>query len=190
MSLKGIHDKIIFNLELILERSKFLSNLYTKFFTKMTLEEFSMAGIDPLKNANVLVIGCGPVPHTLIILGKNTRWNIKGIDKDINAVERARNMIRENNLEDRVRVENEEGLNVDLKEYELIVIAYGVEPKEKVLERVLNEKPSNAKVIYRTTWEIFDIIYGKENLPRGAFVKSLYYRPDFVKSLLVTGEEQ
>lgn len=190
MDLKKAHDKVIFNLESMLERSKFLSNLYTKFFTKMTIEEFSMTGIDPMKNANVLVIGCGPVPHTLVILGKNTNWNIRGIDKDASAVEKARDVIRENNLEDRVKVEKEEGLNVDLKDYDLIVIAYGVEPKEKILERVLNEKSPDAKVIYRTAWDMFDVIYGKENLPKNASVKSTYYRPDFVKSMLIAGEEQ
>ena len=183
---RKIHNRIIRILELILEKSNFLSKSYTKFFTKMTLNEFKMADLS--KEANVLVIGCGPVPHTLTILGEKTNWKITGIDKDKKAVEKAKIVISKYNLDNKIKVKNEDGLKVDLSDYDLIVIAHGVEPKEKILERVMKDKPNGANVLYRTTWEVLDIFYGKEWLPDQTIIKKVYYRPDLIKSIILDSE--
>ena len=82
----------------------------------------------------------------------------------------------------------EEGLsNLDAADYDLIVIAHGVEPKEKILERVMKDKPNGVSVLYRTTWEILDVFYGSEWLPDQAIIKKVYYRPDLIKSIILEG---
>jgi len=184
---RKIHNRVIRALELALEKSSFLSKVYTKFFTRMTLSEFDMTELQD--GAQVLVIGCGPIPHTLTILGEKTNWKITGIDKDKRAVEKAKLIIKNNNLEDKIQIIYEDGLTADLSEYDLIVIAHGVEPKDKLLERVINDKPNKSNVLYRTTWEILDLFYGKECFPEQAIIKNVYYRPDLIKSIILGGKK-
>ena len=184
---RKIHNRLIRIIELTLEKSKILSNIYTRFFTKMTLNEFNMAVLPD--DAEILVIGCGPIPHTLTILGEKTNWKITGIDKDKKAVKKAEIMIKKNKLDEKIDIKYDDGLTVNLSKYNLIVIAHGVEPKEKLLERIIKDKPKDANILYRTTWEILDIFYGKEWIPDKAVVKNVYYRPDLIKSIILEGKK-
>ena len=172
-------------LEKILEKSSILTNIYIAIFTKMTLNEFAMAKIPD--RANVLVIGSGSVPHTLIIIGEKTNWNVVGIDREMRAVNKGKLMIERFGLQDNVKVKYGDGLTINLEGYDLIVIAYGVEPKEKLVERILKDKDQQAGLIYRTTWKIMDSIYGKEWSPKENMIKKEYNRPDFVRSILIEG---
>ncbi|HDO19120.1 MAG TPA: class I SAM-dependent methyltransferase, partial [Thermoplasmatales archaeon] len=68
-----------------------MSERYTALFRKLTLDEFSI--IDSKETTKALVIGCGSIPHTLIIIAKYKGWSIVGIDKDEEAVKRAREIV-------------------------------------------------------------------------------------------------
>ena len=180
---RKIHNRLIRIVELTLEKSKILSDLYTKFFTRMTLNEFDMAELPD--KAKILVIGSGPVPHTLLILGSKRNWLITGIDRDERAIKKAKLMIKKQKLEKNILLKNQDGLTVKLSDYDLVVIAHGVEPKDKLLERIIKDASPKTLILYRTTWELLDIVYGKEKLPEQAKVKKIYYRPDFIKSILL-----
>ncbi|RLF41638.1 MAG: hypothetical protein DRN17_08505, partial [Thermoplasmata archaeon] len=59
---KSFHDIMLRTIEKIIS-TNFFGRLYTKFFEKMTLDEFKMVGIE--KENKVLHVGCGAVPNTL-----------------------------------------------------------------------------------------------------------------------------
>jgi hypothetical protein len=80
-------------------------------------------------------------------------------------------------------------MKADLSDYDLIVVAYGVEPKKKLLERIIEDKPNKSSVLYRTTWEFLDIIYGKEWFPEQAVIKNVCYKPDLIKSIILEGKK-
>ncbi|MCD6236506.1 MAG: class I SAM-dependent methyltransferase [Thermoplasmata archaeon] len=184
--IREIHGKLIATIEKILSASDTLSERYNELFRKLTLDEFSI--IETREIAKVLVIGCGSIPHTLTITAKYKGWSIVGIDKDEEAVKRARESIRRFGLEDKIIIQKGDGLTFDISGYNIIVVAHGVEPREKVLERIWKDADPGTNILYRTSWEILYPIYGKDRIPEWIPVKRVFYRSDLVKSLLIVKE--
>jgi len=178
---KRIHDYLFIFLE------KYLSSLplrhaYIKFFEKATLEEFEMIDINE-KNA-ILHIGCGPLPNTLITLAQHFKANYTGIDKNKEAVEIAKRIVKEYELN--IKIEEGDAISYPLKKFDIIIVSYGVEPKEKVFERLREETKENVKIILRKQWDFMDAIYGRNIIPEGFKVISYKKRRDFLKSYLLT----
>lgn len=180
---RKLHNVLIEMLEKLLCRSYLLTKIYVNFFKKMTIDEFSM--VDLPEGSKVLVIGCGSIPHTILTLAKVKRWSFVGIDRDKEAVERAKRVIKLFKLDGKVMIKEGDGMDFDVSGYDLIVIAYGVEPKEEILLRVWKEVDVGTRILYRSAWEATNPIYGKENLPEDLHVKNIFYRPDLVKSILL-----
>jgi len=178
-----IHNKIISYFEKILEKSLVLTKIYITFFKKMTLKEFSITPIPD--NAKVLIIGCGSLPHTMIILGLEKKWKITGIDIDPKAVKEAKSMIKKYKLKGEIEIIQNNGLTVDLAGYDLIVVSYDVQPKDKMLERIIKDMDDKTLILYRTTWESFEKIYGKEKIAKNVNILKTFYRSDFIKSILM-----
>ena len=149
----------------------------------MTLKEFSITPIPD--NAKVLIIGCGSLPHTMIILGLEKKWKITGIDIDPKAVKKAKSMIKKYKLKGEIEIIQNNGLTVDLTGYDLIVVSYDVQPKDKMLERIIKDMDDKTLILYRTTWESFEKIYGKEKIAKNVNILKTFYRSDFIKSILM-----
>ena len=154
---KRTHDKLFISLEKILSRSPLFSSAYVNFFEKATLEEFEMAHIK--KDDTVLHIGCGSLPNTLISLGRNIGASYVGIDIDNAAVATAQKLVKKYTL-DNVKIEYGNAQDYPLKNFDFIIVSFGVEPKENVFERIRKEMKDYAKIIYRKQWDFMDKIYG------------------------------
>ncbi|MDD3493954.1 MAG: class I SAM-dependent methyltransferase [Candidatus Thermoplasmatota archaeon] len=179
---KGAHDVLLRTFEKAVA-TNFLGSVYTKFFEKMTLEEFAMVDIQP--RHRVLHIGCGGVPNTLLILGNHVDASYTGIDRDRAAVRRARAMVERQGLTRRVTIEQGDALTYPLADFDLIVVSLGVEPRERVFARIREEVPG-AAVIARKPWDFMDRIYGRDAfIPRGFEVVDVFHRQDFIKSMLL-----
>jgi protein-L-isoaspartate O-methyltransferase len=179
---KRAHDKLFVLAEKMLS-STFLRHAYINFFERATLEEFEMAGIK--KEHNILHIGCGPLPNTIISLAKNIDASYVGIDRDKDAVKIARKIVKEYGLKN-VMIEEGDALSYPVKDFDFIIISFGVEPKEKVFERLRKEMKKDAKIVYRKTWDFMDVIYGRKDfLPSGFKVVAFHNRRDFIKSYLL-----
>lgn len=180
---KSLHDLALRTLEKILS-TNFLGRIYTKFFEKMTLDEFEMVGIE--KNHKVLHVGCGAVPNTLLILAKNMDASFVGIDRDEKAVEMARKMVKSYGLERKIKIEIGDALSYGFSEFDVIIISLGVEPRDKIFERIINETEDNAKIVARKPWDSMDRVYGRDEfVPRGFDVVKTFNRQDFIKSMLM-----
>lgn len=184
MKRRSLHNVFIRFIEKVFERSKLLTSIYIAFFTKMTLDEFSRVSIP--EDGKVLVIGCGSIPHTVIILAREKQWRITGIDRDSEAIEKARALVERYGLKEKVTITEGDGLTFGLSGYDLIVVAHGVEPKGKVLERVVEDMDAKAVVLFRTTWDALDVVYGEEDVPEGVSVVDVFYRFDLIKSIVMT----
>lgn len=179
---KSVHDLLLRSFEKVVATTV-LGTLYTRFFEKMTLEEFSMVDIRP--HHRVLHIGCGGVPNTLLILGRHVEASYVGIDRDPEAVWRARAMVERRGLAHRITVEQGDALTYPLNGFDLIVVSLGVEPRKEVFARIGEEAPQ-AAVIARKPWDFMDRIYGREEgIPRGFEVVDVFHRQDFIKSMLL-----
>lgn len=179
---KRAHDRLFILAEKMLSFS-ILRHAYIKFFERATLEEFEMVGIG--NKDKILHIGCGPLPNTLITLASHMPGEYVGIDIDNEAVKIARNVVKEYGLKN-VRIERGNALSYPLKEFDIIIISYGVEPKDKVFQRLKDETKENARIVYRKQWDFMDAIYGvKEMVPEGFEIKAFHKRRDMIKSYLL-----
>jgi len=180
---KSFHDLALRTLEKILS-TNFFGRIYTKFFEKMTLDEFEMVGIE--KNHKVLHVGCGAVPNTLLILAGNMDASFVGIDRDDKAVEKAREMVKKYGLEEKIRIENGDAMSYPFSGFDVIVISLGVEPREQVFEKIRKETADDTKIVARKPWDSMDRVYGKDEfVPRGFKVVKTFNRQDFIKSMLL-----
>ncbi|HEC81675.1 MAG TPA: methyltransferase domain-containing protein [Thermoplasmatales archaeon] len=183
MNKRYLHNRLVRFVEKLLENSRLLTDFYIRFFRKMTVDEFSRVPLP--KDARVLIIGCGSIPHTAIIVAKEKPWKVVGVDRDNEAVQKARSLVERYGLGDRVRVVEGDGLSFDLSGYDLVVVAHGVEPKSRILERIVEEMDGKTTVLFRTTWDFLDVVYGDERVPEGLYVVDVFKRPDFIKSVFM-----
>lgn len=181
-SSKKMHDRMFIKIEKIFS-SSFLRNAYIKFFERATMEEFEMVGIE--ESDRVIHIGCGPLPNTLISLARNIPARYTGIDIDEEAVEIARDMIKKYGIEN-VAIEKGDALSYPLNNFDVIIISYGVEPKEEVFKRLRDETKNDVRIVYRKQWDFMDFIYGvREIVPSGFRIKDFHKRRDMIKSYLL-----
>lgn len=160
-----------------------LTKLYIHFFKNMTLKEFSFLSIP--EKAKVLLIGCGSLPHTVIILGQEKNWDITAIDRDKRAVKKAKSMIKKYDLSHKIEIKEKDGLKKDFSTYDLVVIAHDVEPKKKILEKVVKDISEDSFIMLRTTWDLLSFVYGKEELPKSVYVLDEFKRSDFIKTIFM-----
>ncbi|KAA0004824.1 MAG: class I SAM-dependent methyltransferase [Thermoplasmata archaeon] len=177
MRSKSMHDHAFITLEKFL---KPFHRAYINLYEKMTLEEFQMVPIN--ENSKVIHIGCGPIPNTLIILAKNIPANYVGIDRNKEAVKMAREMVKKYGLD--VKIEYGDALTYPIVDYDVIIVSYGVEPYEKVFDRIKRDMKEGAVVVYRKQWDFMDFIY-KKGLPSGFKIVAQHKRRDLIKSYLL-----
>ena len=184
---KHFMDSMIRRLEKFLSKYRSLTWLYTCFFQKMTIDEFEMVNLP--KGSRVINVGCGSLPHTLLILARVKDWDFVGIDRDKDAVEKAKKVVDHYGRSSRIKIHCGNGLDFDISSFDLIIFSHGVEPKLEVL-KVLGDKMSpSSMILYRTTWDTLDKVYGEEPIPSNLMVKDSYDRIDGIKAfLLVKGE--
>jgi len=179
---KRLHDQLFIITEKILS-STLLRRAYINFFEKSILEEFEMVNIG--SNDKILHVGCGALPNTLISLAKNIAAHYIGIDKDKEAVEIAKKIVAEYGLKN-VEIEQGDALHYPFKEFDIIIISFGVEPKEKVFDRLKKETKEDVRIVFRKTWDFMDVIYGRKYfLPTGFKIVAFHNRRDFIKSYLL-----
>ena len=186
MITRKFFNRIMGQIEKVFCENDFFLKSYGRFAAMITLEELSTVNLP--KNAGILHIGCGSVPHTLISLARRKTWQLTGIDNDSNAVEKARMVIKRLNVDDKIKIEKGDGLKYSISGYDLIIMDYCVEPREKVLERIWKDADPGTNILYRTSWEILYPIYGKDKIPEWIPVKRVFYKAYLVKSLLIVKE--
>ena len=160
MALQSLHNKYLRVLEKIFSRSWLLTKLYIAIQDKIIIDEFSSI---PIKDeSNVLVIGCGSIPNTVVSLAKIKKWNIVGIDRDKDAVDAAKKIIERYQLRN-VEIKHADGKDADLKNFNLIVVALGTEPKKEILEKISKDAKKGTYIVCRTAGS-FSLVFGKEEM--------------------------
>ena len=183
MGLQSLHNRFLRFLEKIASRSKILTMLYIWIQDKVVLEEFST--IPDEKISNVLIIGCGSIPNTAITLAKEKKWDIVGIDKDRDAVTRAKKVVEMYNLKN-IDIKYLHGKDVDLDSFDLIVVALGVEPKREILNRVLRDTKKGTYIAWRSAGS-FSVLLGKEEMDiKGLNLFDRRKRMDGTETFIIT----
>jgi len=180
---KSFHDILLRTFEKIASNN-IIGHIYTKFFEKMTIDEFSMINIH--KDFRVLHIGCGGIPNTLLILAQHVEAKYVGIDRDPAAVAQACSMIDKYGLTNYVTIQQDNAIAHPFHSYDVIIVSLGVEPREEVFARIRKQASDSAIILARKPWDFLDKIYGKNPfVPLGFDIVNTFYRQDFIKSLLL-----
>jgi protein-L-isoaspartate O-methyltransferase len=148
-TLKTIWDLIFVIFEKTAYHFKDISSIYIDIYEEMVDNEINIAGIS--KKDNVLVIGCGSIPATSILLFKKTSANIVSIDRDTNAVKKAEDLLKKEKLENDIKIMNVDGIKYPIKNFSVIFLLFGVKKPEEIFKRIVENAATDTKIIFRTT---------------------------------------
>jgi cyclopropane fatty-acyl-phospholipid synthase-like methyltransferase len=181
---KNYVDNLHRNFEKLVIKSSCLTKIGLFLNKKSTLNELKNLNLSD--NCKFLDIGCGSYPWTLLIVASEKNWDFLGIDHDREAVKSAKNMMERFNLSDKVKIKYADALNFDFSKYDIILFSFGVEPRKEIFTNIVKTMKKDGVIIFRTTWETLNSVYGAEIIPEKLVIDNIYYRFDGIKSLLLT----
>lgn len=135
-------------IENILGGTKLGQMLMLKYYSPMVANEITLANV--VKTDNILCIGGGCLPCTAILLHKKTGANVTAIDIDENAIKVSLKRLNKLGLDGKINILNTNGVEIDVKDYDLVHIALQVSPKDTVFEQVKNTAKNGCKILIRT----------------------------------------
>ena len=124
-----------------------ITRLYNRTIGKEYRVEYEHCGIS--SHSNILHIGCGSYPLTEIILASCTSGKIVGIDKNHQSVQRGQQVIKKNNLEDRITLKHGDGLDFPVKEFDMVIVSSCSQPKVKILQHLFQKVSAHSTIIVR-----------------------------------------
>lgn len=146
-SLKNLMDLLFVIIEKIGCKFKIISTNYIKIYYELVKKEIKLANI--YSKDLVLVIGCGSIPSTPIVLAKETNTQIVALDNDPKAVINAAQYVKNRNFQDKIKIQYGNGINYPVKDFNVIFILYGVKHQSQLLRYVSKNINENIRVIYR-----------------------------------------
>ena len=152
--LKNLMDKLFILFEKIGRKFDIISSNYLKLYHEMVEKEIKMAKIN--SDDLVLVIGCGSLPTTTVLISMKTGANIVSVDIDKKSIKEAAQYIKNIHLGDKIKLEHANGLNYSVKNFDVIFVLYGITKQEEMLEYLASNMGKNSRIIFRTTTDLQD----------------------------------
>lgn len=147
--------------EKLSSRIPFLANMYSYYYRQVVQNEIELAEIS--ENDVVLNVGCGAIPFTAIHVAKKTKAKVYAIDKDREAVERARVCFEQRGLSGCAQVIECDGAKCIPVNFTVAIVALQAEPKTVLLENLLKAVAPGGRLIFRKPSKSVENHY--ENLP-------------------------
>lgn len=124
-----------------------LSRIYMYPYQHIVQREIELADVEP--GAQVLQIGAGSVPYTALYLAGMGDFYVTALDIDPVAVKCAEGWVQRMGYSDRVRVMYTGGNDYSLEDIAAAFIALQVEPKEEVMDYLMDQGQQGLKIIVR-----------------------------------------
>ena len=150
--LKSLMDFLYVIFEKFAIKFNIISLNYLDLYSDLVMKEIKMAKIK--SNDSVLVIGCGTLPSSSLILYNETKAKIVALDKDKNAIKGAKKFLSNIQMADKIILKHANGLNYPLNDFNVIIILYGVKNLEKIIDFLDKKANKNSKIIIRTNNQI------------------------------------
>jgi precorrin-6B methylase 2 len=128
-------------------KMKKIAKMYEESISKEYEKESKIFDLSSAKS--ILHIGCGAYPITAMTLAKINGAKITVIDKNPEIIKLAENVIQEKNLCKRITIEQGDGTNYPVEEFDTIIISGCAFPKQQILEHVFQNAKSGSKTIFR-----------------------------------------
>lgn len=146
-----IFEKFAYTFEII-------SSNYLELYNELVEKEIKMAQIS--SGDSVLVIGCGSLPATSVLIAMKTKANTFSIDCDLKAIRNASRFIRKLHLGNHMNINYADGISYPINNYDVIVVLYGIKQQKEMLKYLSHNMKDNTRVIYRTTQDALDKTVG------------------------------
>lgn len=157
--LKLVMDFLYVIFEKFAIKFNIISLNYLDLYAELVQKEIKMAKIT--SNDSILVIGCGTLPSTSLLIYEKTNAKVVAIDKDKNAIRGAKSFLSNIKINDKIILKNADGLNYPLNDFDIIFILYGVKKLEKIIDYLYKKANENAKIIIRANDQIDEKIFNK-----------------------------
>jgi precorrin-6B methylase 2 len=169
-SLKEIIDFSYVIFEKIAINFNIISLNYLNLYKELVQKEIKMAKIT--NSDSIIVIGCGTLPSTPLLISMKTNAKIVAIDKDEKAIKRAKTFLSNINFDSKINLKHANGLDYPINDFDVIIISYGVKNIEKIFDYLFDNIRSDTRIIIRTNNEINNSFFKKFNII--GFVESKY----------------
>jgi hypothetical protein len=111
--------------------------------------EETVAAIDLSACRRLAMIGCGPLPDTLLYLHEHTAIDaLVGIEHERHAADRARTLVDRFGL-DRIEILEQDGTQADYAGFDVVFVSVFAQPRAEVIARVAGTADAGALVILR-----------------------------------------
>ena len=136
-----------------LEISDYL--LYERFDTLLRCEMALVPGTPE----NMLFIGSGPVPISALHMHLQTGRPVDCLDRDPQAVEISRELVRKAGLENAIRIFCDRGEQHNVSKYDLVLVALLAKPKRAILRNLRKSTNPGAHILCRTSTGLRKLVY-------------------------------
>lgn len=138
---------VVAKLEKIMALNPFLTECYLKPYQRVVAQELALA---EAKQGQLIVnIGCGSIPFTAIIAAKLTNNQVLAVDCDLKTVQQATKVVQRLNLSQQIEVIKARGETLKLINFDLAIIALQAEPKEAIINNLLQQANHQQKIVVR-----------------------------------------
>ena len=149
--LKGLMDFLYVLFEKIALKFSFISLNYLQLYSDIVEREIQMTEIN--SKDNILIIGCGTIPSTSILISEKTNANVVGIDKDKNAIINANKFLSNINYK-KIKLEHANGSKYPIKKFNIIMILYGIKNLDEIFNNLYKEVNTDTRIIIRLNEKI------------------------------------
>jgi protein-L-isoaspartate O-methyltransferase len=146
---KNIWDWLFIIFEKMALKFLVFSSVYIGWYQDMVEKEVKMAKIT--QKDRVLVIGCGSIPATSILISNKTNSEIVSVDIDKKAIVLAEKFVENIELSDELIFKHVENLDYLMDNYDVIFILFGVNKPQVIFEYLFANLKKDIRIIYRTT---------------------------------------
>jgi len=172
----GIIQNITGKLEKKIINYPFLFKTYSYPYKYIVSNEIKLGKITP--EDKVLNIGCGAIPFSAIYIARLVGGEVEAIDYDGSACIQAQKCIAKLNLTDKINIKKGNGINYEVNDFNVILVALQAEPKDKILDNLYNNTEPGTHLIFRKPRKQFKGQY--DQLP------TKYKIDDYVKQPMIT----
>lgn len=157
-------------------KNKKIAQRYNNSIEKEYQKECKNYGLS--SNSNVLHIGCGAYPLTDIVLTQYYGATLIGIDKNLVAVQRAQEIIKQHHLQNRITIQHGNGTKFPSDNFDLIIISSCSFPKIQILEHLFKNTKHQAIIIVReVSIATADILYCISIHPEIEIIQRMHHTP-------------
>ena len=146
---KKIMDFLYVIFEKICIKFKTISLYYMQLYQELIDKEIKMANIS--KPDKVLVIGCGSLPTTSVLIFNKTGSDVTGIDIDPLAIKNASGYLERIEIKDNIKLELADGLTYPIDKYDVIFVLYGIRKHQDILQLIAKNMKESSRVVFRTS---------------------------------------